>query len=220
MPHAMAGRRPRPAANQPPRARGLRLTPRHTAIASGPLGPRARPAAEAMRCSQLWPRPRRSLAVPGDHLLHDVHTPASTARRAWVAEMAEEPLALEPGNRRVEWETNTWSLSAEDEDGRRLSAAEVVTAFEQTAACIRERIRELGFSEWPRSMCGMTGRPGSSGARPAPFLRTSCRPTALRGCRPSWSGRRGVSGRQHAGRCRLVEPGRRGRPLGASHDGV
>jgi hypothetical protein len=46
----------------------------------------------------------------------------------------------------VEWETNTWSLGAEDEDGRSLSAAEVVAAFEQTAACIRERIRELGFS--------------------------------------------------------------------------
>ncbi|MEC3998870.1 hypothetical protein VSR01_37455 [Actinacidiphila sp. DG2A-62] len=64
----------------------------------------------------------------------------------WIAEVAEEPLALEPGNRRVEWETNTWSLGAGDEDGRPLSAAEVVAAFEQTAAGIRERIRELGFS--------------------------------------------------------------------------
>ncbi|MGE7386356.1 hypothetical protein ACQKM2_12860 [Streptomyces sp. NPDC004126] len=59
--------------------------------------------------------------------------------------MAEEPLALEPGNRRVEWETNTWSLGPEAEGGRPLSAAEVVAAFEQTAAGIRERIRELGF---------------------------------------------------------------------------
>ncbi|MGV9693012.1 hypothetical protein ACWDUX_28335 [Streptomyces sp. NPDC003444] len=64
----------------------------------------------------------------------------------WIAEVAEEPPALEPGNRRVEWETNTWSLSARDEDGRPLSAAEVVAAFEQTAVGIRERIRELGFS--------------------------------------------------------------------------
>ncbi|MFJ8662272.1 hypothetical protein [Streptomyces sp. NPDC093795] len=64
----------------------------------------------------------------------------------WIAEVAEEPLALEPGDRRVEWETNTWSLGAGDEDGRPLSAAEVVAAFEQTAAGIRERIRELGFS--------------------------------------------------------------------------
>ncbi|MFJ3224368.1 hypothetical protein ACIPJS_13545 [Streptomyces sp. NPDC086783] len=64
----------------------------------------------------------------------------------WIAEVAEEPLALEPGNRRVEWETNTWSLGAGAEDGRPSSAAEVVAAFEQTAAGIRERIRELGFS--------------------------------------------------------------------------
>ncbi|MGW6526324.1 MULTISPECIES: hypothetical protein [unclassified Streptomyces] len=56
------------------------------------------------------------------------------------------PLALEPGDRRVEWETNTWSLGAEDEDRQSLSAADVVAAFEQTAAGIRERIRELGFS--------------------------------------------------------------------------
>ncbi|MFD5097554.1 hypothetical protein [Streptomyces albidochromogenes] len=62
----------------------------------------------------------------------------------WIAEVAEEPLALEPGDRQVEWETNTWSLGAED--ARPLSAAEVVAAFEQTAAGIRERIRNLGFS--------------------------------------------------------------------------
>ncbi|WP_432127684.1 hypothetical protein [Streptomyces sp. bgisy082] len=64
----------------------------------------------------------------------------------WIAEVAKEPLALEPGNRRVEWETNTWSLGARDEDGRPLSSSEVVAAFEQTAAGIRERVRELGFS--------------------------------------------------------------------------
>ncbi|MEV7562492.1 hypothetical protein [Streptomyces sp. NPDC089795] len=64
----------------------------------------------------------------------------------WIAEVAEEPLAWEPGARRVEWETNTWSLGAGDEDGQPLSAAEVVAAFEQTAAGIRERIRALGFT--------------------------------------------------------------------------
>lgn len=65
----------------------------------------------------------------------------------WIAEVAEEPLALEPGDRRMEWETNTWSLGTEDEDRKSLSAAEVVAAFEQTAAGIQERIRELGFPE-------------------------------------------------------------------------
>jgi hypothetical protein len=64
----------------------------------------------------------------------------------WIAEVADEPLVLEPGDRRVEWETNTWSLGVADEDRRSLSAAEVVAAFERTAAAIREHIRELGFS--------------------------------------------------------------------------
>ncbi|MFB7429070.1 hypothetical protein ACFC0K_37930 [Streptomyces hydrogenans] len=63
----------------------------------------------------------------------------------WIAEVAEERLTLKPGDRRVEWETNTWSLGAGDEDRQSLSAAEVVAAFEQTAAGIRERIRVLGF---------------------------------------------------------------------------
>ncbi|MFH8492381.1 hypothetical protein [Streptomyces longisporoflavus] len=65
----------------------------------------------------------------------------------WIAEVADEPLVLEPAERRVEWETNTWSLGAADEDRGSLSVAEVVAAFERTAAAIRERIRDLGFSE-------------------------------------------------------------------------
>ncbi|WP_298557698.1 hypothetical protein [Streptomyces luteogriseus] len=64
----------------------------------------------------------------------------------WIAEVAEETLTLEPNDRRVEWETNTWGLGAADEDRKSLSTAAVVAAFERTAAAIRQRIRELGFS--------------------------------------------------------------------------
>lgn len=62
----------------------------------------------------------------------------------WISEIAAEPLVLEPADRRVERETNTWSLGATDEDRISLSVAEVVAAFERTAAAIRERIRDLG----------------------------------------------------------------------------
>ncbi|MFF5969966.1 hypothetical protein ACFY7C_00405 [Streptomyces sp. NPDC012769] len=51
-----------------------------------------------------------------------------------------EPLASEPADRRVEWETDTWSLGAEDEDRKSLCAA-----MEQTVAGIRERMCEPGF---------------------------------------------------------------------------
>ncbi|GAB7102244.1 hypothetical protein JCM4814A_05580 [Streptomyces phaeofaciens JCM 4814] len=64
----------------------------------------------------------------------------------WIAEVAEETLVLEPADRRLEREANTWLLGVDDEERRSLSVAEVVSAFEGAAAALRVRIRALGFT--------------------------------------------------------------------------
>lgn len=63
----------------------------------------------------------------------------------WIAEIADEPLVLDPADRRSEWETNTWWLGAGGEERRSLPVSEVVGAFERVAGAIRLRVLGRGF---------------------------------------------------------------------------
>ncbi|WP_329384008.1 hypothetical protein OG625_22490 [Streptomyces sp. NBC_01351] len=65
----------------------------------------------------------------------------------WIAEIADDPLVLDPADRRTEVETNTWRLGgAEGEDLRTLPVSGVVGAFERTAEAIRRRVLDRGFA--------------------------------------------------------------------------
>jgi len=61
----------------------------------------------------------------------------------WIAEVADEPLVLNPDHPPEEWETNTWWIGPDD--GPAPSVAEVVAAFRGTADGIRRHIAEMPY---------------------------------------------------------------------------
>ncbi|MFD7729605.1 hypothetical protein ACFV6F_04340 [Kitasatospora phosalacinea] len=61
----------------------------------------------------------------------------------WIAEVADEPLVLEPDRPPEEWATNTWSIGPDG--GPAPSVAEVVAAFRGTADGIRRRIADMPY---------------------------------------------------------------------------
>ena len=63
----------------------------------------------------------------------------------FIAEVADEPLILDPDHRAAESQTNTWSLGATAAERASLTAAQVAAAFEDTTEALRGRVRDLGF---------------------------------------------------------------------------
>lgn len=61
----------------------------------------------------------------------------------FIAEVAEEPLVLDPDDQLAESRNNTWSLGADVEERLALTVEQVAAAFEQTAEALRERWSDL-----------------------------------------------------------------------------
>jgi hypothetical protein len=62
----------------------------------------------------------------------------------YIAEIADEPLVLDPNNLHAETRTNTWSLNAHPGERATLTADQVVAAFADTAAKLSRRVSGLG----------------------------------------------------------------------------
>ncbi|GAA4920047.1 hypothetical protein LX16_4617 [Stackebrandtia albiflava] len=63
----------------------------------------------------------------------------------YIAEVADEPPVLDPGDRRREMSANTRWLGATVEDRGAVSVPEVVAAFDHVVAAVRHRVKEVGF---------------------------------------------------------------------------
>ncbi|GAA2086729.1 hypothetical protein GCM10009759_07650 [Kitasatospora saccharophila] len=92
----------------------------------------------------------------------------------WIAEVADEPLVLDPDRPPEGWETNTWWIGPDD--GPAPPVAEVVAAFRGTADGIRRRIADppydgpATFYVWHDELAGqLRCSTGSVGPDRLPF---------------------------------------------------